>query len=45
MGKLVVQKIVSADGFAADDENEFTLFESTEGDFGASSTKNNLGMA
>ena len=32
MGKLVMQQFISADGFAADDQNEFTLFESIEGD-------------
>lgn len=32
MGKLVVQQFVSADGFAANDQNEFDLFDSVEGD-------------
>ena len=32
MGDLVVQQFVSADGFAANDPNEFDLFDSVEGD-------------
>lgn len=32
MGELVVQQFVSADGFAADDNNRFTLFDDVEGD-------------
>ena len=32
MGDLVVQQFVSADGFAANDQNEFDLFDSVEGD-------------
>lgn len=32
MGELVVQQFVSADGFAADDDNRFTLFDDVEGD-------------
>jgi len=32
MGDLVVQQFVSADGFAANDENEFDLFDGVEGD-------------
>lgn len=34
MGHLVVQQFVSADGFAANDQNEFTLFDDVEGDSG-----------
>lgn len=30
MGRLVVQQFVSADGFAANDRNEFTLFDNVE---------------
>ncbi len=32
MGKLVVQQFVSTDGFAANDQNEFDLFDNVEGD-------------
>ena len=32
MGDLVVQQFVSADGFAANDRNEFDLFDRVEGD-------------
>ncbi|MEX1079001.1 MAG: dihydrofolate reductase family protein [Homoserinimonas sp.] len=32
MGDLVVQQFVSADGFAADVRNEFSLFDSVDGD-------------
>lgn len=32
MGGLVVQQFVSADGFAANDQNEFDLFDGVEGD-------------
>lgn len=32
MGYLVVQQFVSADGFAANDQNEFDLFDGVEGD-------------
>ena len=32
MGNLVVQQFVSADGFAANDQNEFDLFDTIEGD-------------
>ena len=31
MGDLVVQQFVSADGFAANDQNEFTLFDNVAG--------------
>ena len=34
MGRLVVQQFVSADGFAANDDGEFTLFDTVEGDTG-----------
>lgn len=34
MGKLVVQQFVSADGFAADTHNQFTLFDHMDGDSG-----------
>jgi dihydrofolate reductase len=32
MGQLVVQQFISADGFAANDQNEFDLFDAVEGD-------------
>lgn len=32
MGDLIVQQFVSADGFAANDQNEFDLFDRMEGD-------------
>jgi dihydrofolate reductase len=32
MGDLVVQQFVSADGFAANDQNEFDLFDGVEGE-------------
>ena len=35
MGQLVVQQFVSADGFAANDRNEFDLFDHVEGDSSA----------
>ncbi len=35
MGDLVVQQFVNADGFAANDQNEFDLFDRLEGDSSA----------